>query len=214
MASAEPAKLLVSTRNDHKLREIHAIMVNMDLNLISLAEFPDSPEVIEDLSTLEGNAAKKAKVLHAFASLPTMADDTGLEVLALDGAPGVHSARYAGEDADDSSNRALLLKNMEHLEHPGDRRAQFRTVIALTLDSGTYLFEGACKGRITLEERGEGGFGYDSIFEPQGLDKTFAELSSEEKNQISHRGRALERFAAYMSVLLDERTAHKESTTT
>lgn len=185
-------KLLVSTRNPHKLREIMAILDGSGVELVSLAAFPDAPDVIEDRDTLEGNAAKKAEELHAFTGLPTMSDDTGLEVDALGGAPGVRSARYAGEDADAVANRALLLRQMEAAD---DRRARFRTVIALTTTEGTRFFEGVCEGTIIGEERGHGGFGYDPVFLPDGHDETFAEMASNTKNAISHRGRALAAFA-------------------
>lgn len=185
-------KLLVSTRNAHKLREITAIMEPLGVELVSLNAFPDAPEVDEDRPSLEGNAAKKAEQLHVFTGLPTLADDTGLEVMALEGAPGVRSARFAGEDADDAANRTLLL---ERLRDADDRRAQFRTVIALTNSEGTRLFEGICAGTIIQNERGDGGFGYDPIFQPDGQDRTFAEMPADAKNRISHRGRALQAFA-------------------
>lgn len=185
-------KLLVSTRNRHKLREITAIMEPLGVDLVSLDAFPDAPEVDEDQDTLEGNAAKKAQELFDYSGLPTIADDTGLEVAALGGAPGVRSARFAGEDADDAANRALLLRQLRNAD---DRRAHFRTVIALATDVGTWFFEGVCRGVITHEERGVGGFGYDPIFLPNGHDDTFAEMSDETKNSISHRSRALAELA-------------------
>ncbi len=199
LTPSDPSDLLISTRNSHKLREIHAIMADLNLNLIDLGQFPDAPEVEEDRDRLEGNAIKKAEVLFSFTGLPTMSDDTGLEVAALGGAPGVHSARFAGPMADSAANRALLLKRLHGVD---DRRAQFKTVIALATDSGTRLFEGVCTGAIAHEEKGEGGFGYDSIFRPQGYKKTFAELAEDEKNRISHRGRALEKFRAYLLALI------------
>ncbi len=185
-------KLLVSTRNPHKLREIIAIMAPLGIDLVSLDAFPDAPDVDEDRPTLEGNAAKKAEELHAFSGLPTIADDTGLEVAALGGAPGVHSARFAGDDANDEANRALLLSRLRDMD---DRRARFRTVIALATDSGTRFFQGVCNGEIIREDRGSGGFGYDPVFRPDGYEETFAEMASETKNIISHRGRALQAFA-------------------
>ena len=190
-----PPKLLVSTRNPHKLREIMAILAGADIELVSLDAFPDAPEIEEDRDTLEGNAAKKAEELHQLTGLPTMSDDTGLEVDALGGAPGVRSARFAGEDADAVANRMLLLKQLEGAD---DRRARFRTVIALATNEGTCFFEGVCEGTIIREERGHGGFGYDPIFLPEGHAETFAEMSSDIKNAISHRGRALAAFASAM----------------
>jgi len=196
MISDNLPKLLISTRNEHKLREIRAIMKDTDLKMVGLDAFQDAPEVEEDRDTLEGNASKKAEELFHFTGLPTMSDDTGLEVDALGGAPGVRSARFAGEDANAADNRALLL---DQLEDSDNRRARFRTVVALTTTEGTHLFEGICEGVITREERGDGGFGYDCIFQPDGYDRTFAELPADIKNSISHRGRALARFAEWMT---------------
>ena len=194
-----PPKLLVSTRNQHKLDEIHAIMSGMPVELLSLAAFPLAPEVIEDADTLEGNASKKSEQLFAFTHLPTVADDTGLEVMALDCAPGVFSARFAGENSTDQQNRDLLLTRLHGIQ---DRQAQFRTVIAFTTSSGTFLFEGSCKGRIALAEAGTHGFGYDSIFIPDGFEHSFAEMDAGQKNQISHRSRALNRFSSYLSSIV------------
>ena len=190
-----PPKLLISTRNPHKLREIMAILDGAGVELVSLERFPDAPDVIEDRNTLEGNAAKKAEELYRLTGLPTMSDDTGLEVDALGGAPGVRSARYAGEDADAAANRALLL---DQLDGADNRRARFRTVIALATDTGTRFFEGVCEGDILREERGHGGFGYDPLFQPDGHAESFAEMAADTKNAISHRGRALAAFAAAM----------------
>ena len=176
MTSENPSKLLISTQNPHKLREIRAIMNKSDLELVSLDAIHDAPEVVEDRDTLDGNASKKAEELFQFAGLPTMSDDTGLEVDALGGAPGVRSARFAGENATAAVNRALLL---DQLEDSDNRRARFRTVVALTTSEGTRLFEGTCEGVITREERGDSGFGYDCIFQPDGYDQTFAELPSD-----------------------------------
>ena len=195
-----PVNLLVSTRNPHKLDEIHAIMSELPITLQSLASFPDAPEVVEDAVTLEGNAAKKSEELFAFTGLSTVADDTGLEVAALNGRPGVFSARYAGEGCSDQDNRTLLL---EELSGKKDRRAQFRTVIAFTTIKGTLLFEGICTGHIAEQESGENGFGYDSLFIPDGFGQTFAEMSSDQKNAISHRSRALQKFASYVSGQFD-----------
>ena len=199
MPLSDRHNLVLSTRNPNKVLEIHAIMTDLPLNLVTLDDFPDAPEVIEDKNTLDENASKKAQELFTYTGIPTMADDTGLEVLALDGAPGVHSARYASENPTPADNRKHLLEQMTGMD---DRRAQFRTVIAFTTASGTYLFEGSCKGRILTEERGDGGFGYDSLFVPYGFEKSFAEMKADEKNAISHRGRALTRFASYLNGLL------------
>ena len=195
-----PTQLLISTRNQHKLDEIHAIMSGMPIELLSLAAFPLAPEVIEDADTLEGNASKKSEQLFAFAGLATVADDTGLEVMALDGAPGVYSARFAGESSTDQQNRDLLLTRLDGVQ---DRQAQFRTVIAFTTGAGTFLFEGSCKGRIARSETGTNGFGYDSIFIPDGFTQSFAEMDADQKNQISHRSRALKRFSSYLSSIVE-----------
>ncbi len=199
MPSAERHNLVISTRNPNKVREIQAILTDIPVKLITLADFPDAPEVIEDKETLDENASKKAQVLFAHTGIATMADDTGLEVMALHGAPGVHSARYAGTNPTQADNRAHLIEQLKGIDH---RRAQFRTSIAFTTASGTYLFEGICKGRILSKERGDGGFGYDSLFVPDGFEDSFAEMNAEDKNAISHRGRALKRFASYLTGLL------------
>lgn len=187
--------IVAATRNPHKLDEIRAILGGTGIRVVGLDQFPDAPDVIEDRPDLEGNAARKAETLHRFTGLPTMADDTGLEVDALGGRPGVRSARYAGESATDADNRRKLLGA---LADKSDRSARFRTVIACTTDDGTRFFEGVCEGTIIREERGSGGFGYDSIFVPEGHDRTFAELSADEKNRISHRSRAIRAFAEYL----------------
>ncbi|MDA1028857.1 MAG: RdgB/HAM1 family non-canonical purine NTP pyrophosphatase [Bacteroidetes bacterium] len=197
MPSKSLVKWVISTRNKHKVDEIHAILTELGPNLLSLEAFPGAPDVIEDAETLEGNAAKKSETLFAFTGLPTIADDTGLEVISLGGAPGVHSARFAGPVADDAANRARLLRDLSHVD---DRRAQFRTVIAFSTSQGTLFFEGVCEGVITREERGTGGFGYDSLFQPIGFNVTFAEMNSNQKNAISHRGRALRQFADHLKM--------------
>ncbi len=164
--------------------------------LISAADIEKAPEVVEDADTLQGNAEKKARALFDLTGLPALADDTGLEVNALDGAPGVQSARYAGEQADDAANRTKLLLAMAGRE---DRSALFRTVLAYMDDEDVHYFDGVCEGVITAEERGDGGFGYDRIFQPTDADgSTFAEMNKEEKNRISHRGRALAQFVRFM----------------
>lgn len=190
-----PLTIILATRNPGKVAELRALLADLPVELVSAAEIADAPEVEEDAPTLEGNARKKAEALYAHAGLPALADDTGLEVDALGGAPGVHSARFAGPDADAEKNRTRLLRD---LENALDRRARFRTVLAFADAEGVRFFEGVCEGRITEAERGEGGFGYDALFQPDGETRTFAEMSGEAKNRISHRGRALEGFAAYL----------------
>ena len=182
-------QLLIATRNAHKLEEIRQIFDVPGLQIVSAFDFPDVPDVIEDGATLEANAVKKAVELALATGLYALADDTGLEVRALDGEPGVYSARYAGEPADYAANNRKLLQALDGIE---DRTAQFRCVIALSEPGGRAQYvEGICPGRIATEPRGSNGFGYDPLFVPDGYDRTFAELSSDEKNRISHRARAL-----------------------
>jgi len=182
-------QLLIATRNRHKLDEIQAILNSEDLEIIGLDDIPPIPETVEDGDSFEANAVKKATEAARSSGLTTLADDSGLEVDALDGAPGIHSARYAGEHGDDSANIVKLLKELGDAE---DRTARFRCVIALATPEGEVrTVQGTCEGRIGFELCGENGFGYDPVFIPAGFSKTFAELSSAEKDSISHRGKAL-----------------------
>jgi len=187
----EAMKLLLSTRNRHKITEIRAIFSVPNLELADLGAFPDAPEVVEDRDTFEGNAVKKARSLALWSGLWTLADDSGLEVDALDGAPGVYSARYAGEPVDYRRNNDKLLAE---LAGAADRTARFRCVIALSAPDGrSQSVEGRCEGVITTGWRGDGGFGYDPLFIPEGHTRTFAEMEPELKNRISHRADALHR---------------------
>lgn len=190
-------RIVLATRNPGKVAELRALLADLPVDLVSAAEVEGAPEVEEDAPTLEGNARKKALALHVHTGLPSLADDTGLEVSALGGAPGVHSARFAGSDADAEANRARLLRALTNVE---DRGARFRTVLAFADGDEVRFFEGICEGRITNVERGEGGFGYDALFIPVDgpAKQTFAEMTAEAKNAISHRGRALEGFSAYL----------------
>ena len=182
-------KLALATNNKHKLQEMRAILDGCFDELLSLGDLGIDVDIEETGSTLEENALIKAREIVRLTGMPALADDTGLMVDALDGAPGVYSARYAGEAHDDVANRALLLKNLSGI---GNRSAHFGTVIAVCYPDGHYLVaEGRVDGIIIHEERGENGFGYDSLFFSNELGKTFAEASPEEKNAISHRGRAL-----------------------
>lgn len=187
--------IALATRNPGKVDEIKAGLNGRDVDILSVDDFPGFPDVLETESTLEGNAALKSLALFAFSGVASLADDTGLEVDALNGDPGVRSARYAGEDCVPADNRKLLLKN---LEGRSDRGARFRTVLSFTDASGTRLFEGTCRGKILLHERGTGGFGYDSIFQPDGSEQSFAEMSTEQKNRLSHRGIAVRKFFDFM----------------
>ena len=189
-------RLVLATRNPGKVAELDARLDGLGAELVT-ADALSAPPVEEDADTLRGNAEKKARALHAHAGLPALADDTGLEVDALDGAPGVRSARFAGEDADDEANRRHLLAEIAGA--PG-RTARFRTVLAYADDDGVRYFEGVCEGLIATEESGAGGFGYDSLFRPvDGDGRTFAEMSTDEKNAMSHRGRALDAFADWFA---------------
>jgi XTP/dITP diphosphohydrolase len=182
-------KFVIATRNAHKLEEIQAIFNTDGLEVCSALDFPDIPDTIEDRDTLEGNAIKKAQELCEATGLIALADDSGLEVDALDGAPGVYSARYAGEPCSTKNNNAKLLRELDGNEN---RRARFRTVMALARPGEEPLtVEGKCEGTIIDELRGEHGFGYDPLFAPNGFSETFAELPAETKNKISHRAKAL-----------------------
>ncbi len=187
-------QIIFATNNAHKLSEVQAVLGDR-FRLVTLAECGITEEIPEDAPTLEGNALQKARYVHERTGADCFADDTGLEVDALDGAPGVHSARYATDGHDFAANNRLLLRN---LAGAADRSAHFRTVIALILDGREYLFEGRVDGRITESEAGCGGFGYDPLFVPEGFDKTFAEMGADEKNAISHRGRAVRRLVEFL----------------
>jgi XTP/dITP diphosphohydrolase len=197
---ASPFQLVLATRNAGKIAELRALLGGLPVVVRPAGE--EAPEVEEDAPSLEGNARKKAQAWHDLTGLPALADDTGLEVAALGGRPGVRSARYAGPEANDAANRALLLRE---LEGRTDRSARFRTVLAFVEAEGVRSFEGVCRGRILEEERGTGGFGYDALFVPEGETRTFAELSAAEKNAISHRGRALRAFAAFLRQRIEGR---------
>jgi XTP/dITP diphosphohydrolase len=185
--------LVFATHNDHKTAEIKKLMPEW-VEVKSLNEIGYGKEIPETGTTLEQNALQKA--WHVFSKLgyDCFADDTGLEVEALFGAPGVYSARYAGPEVTYEDNTNLLLKNLEKEEN---RKARFRTVIYLIFNGKKWLFEGVVDGTIIKERRGDGGFGYDPVFLPDGYDKTFAEMSMEEKNGISHRGRAIRKMLNY-----------------
>ncbi|MDD4101458.1 MAG: RdgB/HAM1 family non-canonical purine NTP pyrophosphatase [Kiritimatiellae bacterium] len=196
-------KLLIATRNRHKLSELRQLFDFPGLLLVAADEVSGLPEdVVEDAETFAGNALKKAWELCRASGLWTMADDSGLEVLALGNAPGVYSARYAGEHCSYADNNAKLLRELTGVT---DRRARFRCVIALCAPDGREWTEaGDCRGVILDAERGSQGFGYDPLFVPEGFDRTFAELDAETKNSISHRGNAMRRAAARWGGLLAE----------
>lgn len=188
-------KLVFATNNKHKLAEIKE-MLSDRFEIISLDELGCTDDIPETEPTLEGNALLKAKYIVDRYGVNCFADDTGLEVEALNGAPGVYSARYAGVDQDAEKNMAKLLKEMKGIEN---RKARFRTSIALILGGKEFYFDGQVQGNISTEKTGEKGFGYDPIFIPDGYKKSFAQLSSEEKNKISHRGKAVQKLSEFLN---------------
>ena len=188
-------KLVFATNNAHKLEEVAAIL-GEQIELLSLNDIGCHADIPETADTLEGNALQKSSFIFKNYGLDCFADDTGLEVEALNGAPGVYSARYAGGEGHDS--QANMLKLLRELEGKENRKAQFRTAISLILDGKEYLFEGVIKGEITKEKRGDSGFGYDPVFKPEGYDKTFAELGNDIKNKISHRALAVQRLCEFL----------------
>ena len=192
--------LLLGTRNPGKIYEIKLILGDLPLEFSSLNDFPDVAVAVEDADTYAGNAIKKARFYARETGVPTLADDSGLEVEALGGAPGVISARYAGEHANDSDRRKLLLAELAKTGSV-NRRARFVCAVAIATVAGEVLnlSEGICEGTITFEPRGESGFGYDPLFVPDGYDQTFGELSDEIKNRISQRARALLKVRDYLN---------------
>lgn len=192
-------ELVVATRNRGKLKEIQALLEGVVTTVRCVADFPDFPETIEDGQTFQENALKKAREAMLFTGLPALADDSGLVVEVLDGRPGVHSARFAGEGADDDANNRLLLELLNDV--PAEKRqAAFVCVMAFVTPSGDeQVFSGRVGGIISTSARGDGGFGYDPFFLVDGFDRTMAELSLQEKNVISHRGQALQQFRDFLS---------------
>jgi XTP/dITP diphosphohydrolase len=191
-------ELVVATSNRGKLQEIRSLLDGVVDTVHCAADFAEFPETIEDGSTFRENALKKAREAMRFSGLPALADDSGLVVAVLDGRPGVHSARFAGEGAGDAANNRRLLEELNGI--PADRRqAAFVCVLAFVTPAGyEQVFSGRVGGAILTAERGEGGFGYDPLFLVDGFDRTMAELSLEEKNEISHRGQALQHFRAFL----------------
>ncbi|MEM7106779.1 MAG: RdgB/HAM1 family non-canonical purine NTP pyrophosphatase [Bacteroidota bacterium] len=189
-------QICFATNNQNKVEEIQAMLPD-SIQLLSLSEVGCNEELAENQNTLEGNSHQKAEHVHKTYGVACFADDTGLEVFALDGAPGVFSARYAGIERDSTANMELLLRNLEGKE---DRKAQFRTVITFVSQEGkTKQFEGVVQGIITHKAHGSQGFGYDPIFKPKGKDKTFAQMTPYEKNAISHRAVAVEKLVRYLT---------------
>ena len=192
-------KLVFATNNRHKLEEVRAILGNKR-EILSLNDIDCHDDIPETADTLEGNALIKARYIHEKFGVDCFADDTGLEVEALNGEPGVYSARYAGEDCNPEANMYKLLQN---LTGENNRNAQFRTVIALIINGEEKLFNGIVKGTISREKMGNAGFGYDPIFIPEGFYESFAQMTSEMKNSISHRYRATEELSNYFKKQYD-----------
>jgi XTP/dITP diphosphohydrolase len=194
-------KILLATNNADKIAEIRNKLDGLNITILTLKDINKIIDVLEDSETLEGNALKKAKEIFLATGIPTIADDTGLFVDALGGEPGVFSSRYAGEDATYDDNCRKLLKNMEGIPDE-KRKAHFKTVICFYINiSEQYFFEGLVKGKIINEKRGNEGFGYDPLFIPDGLNKTYAEMSLVEKNKFSHRAKALGHFCEFLKTV-------------
>ncbi|KAA6329910.1 Nucleoside triphosphate pyrophosphohydrolase [termite gut metagenome] len=188
-------KLVFATNNPHKLEEV-SLILGSKIKLLNLNDINCDVDIPETADTIEGNALLKARYVYENYHLNCFADDTGLEVEALNNEPGVYSARYAGEEKDSQAN---MMKVQQELEGKENRKARFRTVIALILNGKEYLFEGIARGEIIKEKRGSSGFGYDPIFMPEGYDKTFAELGNDIKSTISHRAAAVNKLCEFLN---------------
>ena len=188
-------QLVFATNNLNKLKEVQTL-IPQHIKLLSLKDIGCFEDVPETQNTIEGNAIQKAEYIKEHYGYDCFADDTGLEVIALNNEPGVYSARYAGEQRDANDNMNLLLNNLKAKD---SRQAQFKTVVALHLNGKLETFTGICKGEITTEKHGEKGFGYDPIFKAEGYTKTFAEISLDEKNKIGHRGKAVSQLVTFLN---------------
>lgn len=196
--------IVLATRNRKKVEELMRMFSGYSVVFQTVDAFPGCPDVIEDGRTFRQNAVKKAVAIARYTGCLALADDSGLEVDALDGAPGVYSARYAGKDASDGDNVKKLLKNMIGIDDPVSRTARFVCCIALALPDGrSKTFTGHVKGTIGKRPKGYNGFGYDPVFYPQGHERTFAEMEDTEKDDMSHRGRAMKKLYAYLKEMLD-----------
>lgn len=190
-------KLIFATNNQHKVEEIRAV-IGEDFELLTLKEAGIEQDIPEPHDTIEANASEKSRTIYHLAGINCFSEDTGLEVAALGGEPGVKSARYAGDDRSFDNNIDKLLSNLAGKEN---RDARFKTVISLIIDGSETLFEGICNGRIITEKKGHHGFGYDPVFVPVGSEKTFAEMSLEEKTKYSHRTKATQKLVAFLTNL-------------
>ncbi|MBD79941.1 MAG: non-canonical purine NTP pyrophosphatase [Crocinitomicaceae bacterium] len=188
-------QIVFATNNQHKLEEVQSLL-SEQFQIISLNELGFKEEIPETQKTIEGNASQKSHYIYERYNMPVFADDTGLEIDALNGEPGVYSARYAGSNCSFQDNCNKVLNNLKGEQN---RNSRFKTVISLIIDGNEHQFEGLVNGKILEEGRGEDGFGYDSIFLPDGYEKCFAEMSLEEKNQISHRGLAVRKLVKFLS---------------
>jgi len=188
-------KLVFATNNPHKLQEINQLLDD-SIELLSLSDINCFEEIPENQETIEGNAAEKSFYIWNKYGINCFADDTGLEIEALNGEPGVYSARYAGEEKSPEKNMDLVLQKLSEIKN---RKARFKTVISLVMDGKETQFEGIVNGRILEEKRGKTGFGYDPIFQPEESHLSFAEMSMDEKNKISHRGRAVQKLVDYLT---------------
>jgi XTP/dITP diphosphohydrolase len=187
-------KLIFATNNQHKVEEIQSAIGNI-INVISLKDAGINIEIPEPFDTLEENASEKSKTIYSLTKMNCFSEDTGLETEALNGEPGVKSARYAGEKKAFDKNIEKLLQKLTGISN---RKAKFRTIISLILDGKEFLFEGICEGKIINEKKGEKGFGYDPVFVPAGSNKTFAEMTMEEKNNFSHRKKAADKLVTFL----------------
>lgn len=194
---SSPIEIVVATGNPHKIREIHDLLHMEWIHLRPWTDFAPLPEVVEDGETFAANALIKSRAAHAHTGLPALADDSGIEIDALGGRPGVYSARFAGPDATDADNNALMVELLTG--KPGPLTARYHCVIAVTgLDGGDHLFDGTCEGTLTLSPRGGGGFGYDPYFLPEGFETTFGEMTLAAKQALSHRGAAVRKLAEWL----------------
>ena len=191
-------ELIFATHNKNKVKEVQTKLGAL-FHVRSLASLHWEDEIPETSDSIKGNAVQKVRTVYNARKQPCFADDTGLEIAALDGKPGVYSARYAGEPSDSEANMDKVLKELEHKK---DRRARFKTCVALTLDGEVFVFEGVVKGQISRFRLGDGGFGYDPIFVPEGHFRSFAQMSLEEKNEISHRALAIDKMVNFMGKLV------------
>ncbi len=197
-------KIVLATRNNDKIDEIEDLLINIDAEIFALDDFNDLPEIIEDGTSLKENAYKKAKITFEKTGILSLADDTGLEVDALDGKPSVYSSRFAGENASYADNVNNLLKLMEGVPNE-QRTARFRCIISIVGDGIAEFAEGVCGGVITDQKRGDNGFGYDPVFLVPQYNRTFSEMSREKKNEISHRGIALKKAKAILKKIAESK---------